>query len=322
MSPLTLSSHRHWLLIRSLQAKGAQPLGRSDHFTVYGLSPASGESDDILVVHDFQPAQIDNNIGSYVADELLPLLARTRSAPPPSFDDYAYSEQETFERYVGAVVRSSDGNERRAWHRFYDNTLAALRSDAGMNGDRGNDFIRSFRAIYARAAALIEETGSERILDAATCFGFLPLYLAHHRRAEELTFGQITGCDLNPALVALADDYRRQRRIEGVSFTQADVLDDGIVDELGPEGAPFAAVTAIHFLEHLAPEDTRRALRHLWALTSHRLIIAVPFEAEPDPRFGHRQVFDRARLAELGRATGGGWRVFEHHGGWLIADRR
>ena len=102
------------------------------------------------------------------------------------------------------VVRSSDGNERRAWHRFYDNTLAALRSDATMNGDRGNDFIRSFRAIYARAAELIEETGSESILDAATCFGFLPLYLAHRRGAEGLTFGRITDRIGNGFVVVMA----------------------------------------------------------------------------------------------------------------------
>ena len=315
MSPLTLSSHRHWLLIRGLQAKGVEPLGRSDHFIVYGLSNAS---DDILVVHDFLPAQIDNNIGSYVADELLPLLARARPAACLPADDYAYSEQETFERYVGAIVRSVDGNERRAWHRFYDNTLAALHAEARMNGGRSNDFIRSFRAIYARVADLVGEVRSVRILDAATCFGFLPLFLAQVRSADPAW--RITGCDLNAALVALADDYRRQRGIAGVAFVRADVLADEAARDLRALGT-FEVVTAIHFLEHLAPEDTLRAMAKLWAVTGRRLIVAVPLEAEPDPRFGHRQTFDREGLRVLGGQTGGRFRTFEHHGGWLVVDR-
>jgi 2-polyprenyl-3-methyl-5-hydroxy-6-metoxy-1,4-benzoquinol methylase len=325
MSPLTLSSHRHWLLIRSLQAKGVEPLGRSDHFAVYGLALSSGDrGDDIVVVHDFMPAQIDNNIGSYVADELLPLLARAHPASSSPTDAYAYSEQETFERYVGAIVRSVDGNERRAWHRFYDNTLAALRSDATMNGGRGNDFIRSFRAIYDRVAELVTEITSSSILDVATCFGFLPLFLASRGNDDDDSGAprRITGCDLNAALIALAEDYRRRRRLKGVNFLHADILAAEAEPDLRAFGGSFEVVTAIHFLEHLAPEDTAPAMAHLWALTGRRLIIAVPFEAEPDPRFGHRQVFDRERLAALGRRTGGYCRTFEHHGGWLIADRR
>ena len=54
-------------------------------------------------MHDFEPWQIDNNIGSYVANELLPLLAESRG---PMADGYAYSKQEIFERYVGGIVRS------------------------------------------------------------------------------------------------------------------------------------------------------------------------------------------------------------------------
>ncbi len=63
-------------------------------------------------------------------------------------------------------------------------------------------------------------------------------------------------------------------------------------------------------------------MEHLWALTSRRLIVAVPLETEPDPRFGHRQVFDLERLVALARCAGGSCRTFEHHGGWLVVDRR
>ncbi len=200
-----------------------EPLGRSDNFTVYGLSHAGGDESDIVVFHDFLPEQIDNNIGSYVADELLPLLARSRpgSSLSPD-DDYAYSEQETFERYVGAIVRSIDGNERRAWHRFYDNTLAALHAAVTLNGGRSNDFIRSFRAIYARVAELTDEVRSVSILDAATCFGFLPLFprrpprlrshggVADHRLRSQCGAGRAGG-RLPPAAAHCRRELRSRR---------------------------------------------------------------------------------------------------------------
>jgi SAM-dependent methyltransferase len=322
MSPLTLSRQRHGMLIRGL-VEGAAPLGRSDHFTVYGLAAhlADADPDDILVVHDFPPEQIDNNIGGYVADELLPLLARSRSLSPAPADGYSYSEQETFERYVGAIVRSVDGNERRAWHRFYDNTLRAL--DVPPSSPRGNgsaDFIASFRAIYARVGELAAEVAAASILDVATCFGFLPLCLARRGNGEVAAAQAITGCDLNPALVALAEDYRRQRNVPGVAFVGANILADGVASELA-DGATFDVVTAIHLLEHLTADETVRAMDNLWALTGRRLIIAVPFEAMPDPRFGHRQVFDRESLLALGWHTGGSYRYFEHYGGWVVIDR-
>ena len=235
---------------------------------------------------------------------------------------YTYSEQEIFERYVGAIVRSIDGNERRAWHRFYDNTLAALQAPAtGRTANGSADFIANFRAIYARVGELAAEVTAASILDVATCFGFLPLCLARRGNGEVGAAREITGCDLNPALVALAEDYRRQRNIPGVAFVGANILADGVASELAADGATFDVVTAIHLLEHLTADETVRAMDNLWALTERRLVIAVPFEAVPDPRFGHRQVFDRESLLALGRHTGGSFRYFEHHGGWVVIDR-
>lgn len=320
MSPLTLSSHRHQVLIGGLAGGGAM-LGRSDHFTVYRLS-ADADPDDILVVHDFLPEQIDNDIGAYVSEELLPLLARARPGSPSSADGCAYSEQETFERYVGAIVRSIDGNERRAWHRFYDNTLAALRRPVAVgaadNGGVTPDFIASFRAIYGRVRALVSEVSAASVLDVATCFGFLPLWLAGE--AEGAAFC-ITGCDLNPALTALAEDYRRQRGLERVRFVCADILAEDAARRLAPAGRAFDVVAAIHLLEHLSPDEGSRAMETLWALARRRLIVAVPFEAEPDARFGHCRTFDRASLGALAAPLGGRSRSFEHHGGWLVVDR-
>ncbi len=323
MCPLTLSQHRHGTLIGALD-RSAPPLGRSSHFTLYALSTAGDDDpDDIVVVHDFGPDQIDNNIGAYVADELLPLLARARAEAPPPTNGYAYSEQETFERYVGAIVRSVDGNERRAWHRFYDNTLAALRGP-GRHADLAGsgDFIGSFRAIYMRTAELVAEVRGESVLDVGSCFGFLPLFLAGGAGAVGHAPRRTVGCDHNPALVALANDYRRHRRIAGIEFMGADILAEPARSALTAEGGRFDVVTAIHLLEHLSGEDVARAMQHLWALTARRLIVAVPFEAVADPRFGHRQVFDAGRLRALAEPTDGTALTFEHHGGWLVLDRK
>jgi Methylase involved in ubiquinone/menaquinone biosynthesis len=317
MSPLTLARHRHAILLETL-ADRAEPLARSNRFTVWSLGDADGvgnASEDVVVVHDFRPDEIDNNIGGYVADELMPLLTRL---PQRALSGYAYNEQEIFERYVGAIVRSVDGNERRAWHRFYDNTLSALRRPLASTLDRGvADFNACARAFYARVAELAHEVAAASLLDVATCFGFLPLYLAD----ENGPLRRIVGCDLNPALVALAEDYRPARDIRSVAFVQADILAADVRRDLAVDRGGFDVVTAIHLLEHLTAADCATAVANLWALTGRRLIIAVPFEAVADPRFGHRQVFDETSLKALGRSIGGHCQYSEHHGGWLIVDR-
>lgn len=316
MSPLTLARHRHAILVGSLPGR-ATPLGHSARFAVWGLDDSDGDSDAIVVVHDFLPEEIDNNIGGYVADELMPLLARLPRQPET--DGYAYSEQETFERYVGAIVRSVDDNERRAWHRFYDNTLVALLCPPAEWQSVGSgvaDFNASSRALYARVAELAREANAGSLLDAATCFGFLPLYLCR----RDSVIGRVIGCDLNRALVTLADDYRRMRGMAGVAFVEADILAVEDTRRLAAAG-PFDVVTALHVLEHLTPEDSATAVANLWSLTGRRLILAVPFEEMPDPRFGHRQAFDPERLQALGSVAGGRSRFFEHHGGWLVIDR-
>ncbi|MDS4042085.1 MAG: class I SAM-dependent methyltransferase [Candidatus Competibacter sp.] len=329
MNPLALSRSRHGVLVECLERQ-AEPVARSSRFILYGLGSRQETAlcpNDVVVVHDFSPAQIDNNIGYYVANELLPLFRGSRFADEA--EGYAYSEQDIFERYVGEIVRSIDGNERRAWHLYYDNTLAALRrvppewSDAMVPPAAAQqDFIGDFGAIYRRAIDLIAELPGATVLDVATCFGFLPLLLATERRGQRDDPGDIVGCDLNPALVGLADDYARHRRLRNVRFVRADILAVDVGRELAPSPARFDVVTALHLLEHLEPEQTGAAVANLWRLAARRLIVAVPLEETPDPRFGHRQVFDRERLLAVGRALGGRQDYFDFHGGWLVVDRR
>lgn len=319
---MMLSRHRHALLVNGLEQRAA-PLAASAHFQLYPLT-AAVPTDELIIVHDFSAAQIDNNLGYYVVSELLPLLATQRHRI-----DSGYSEQDEFERSVGDIVRSMAGNERRAWRLFYANTLNATQISAGLGQPPGrpdeiaSDFIRLFGAIYRYALELIEAlpaaVAPPTVLDVATCFGFFPLLLARLRTAK--TLGEMAGCDLNPALMAFAADYARHEGLAEVQFGVSDILADDIERELAPLPARYDVVTALHLLEHLEPAQTEQAVANLWRLTARRLIIAVPLEAVPDPRYGHQQVFDRARLLAIGRTLGGHFDYFEYHGGWLVIDR-
>ncbi|CDH43828.1 methyltransferase domain-containing protein [Candidatus Contendibacter odensensis] len=320
---MMLSRHRHALLVNGLEQRAA-PLATSVHFQLYPLT-ATVPTDELIIVHDFSATQIDNNLGYYVVSELLPLLVAHRNRV-----DSGYSDQDLFERSVGDIVRSMAGNERRAWRLFYANTLNATQASAGLGQPPGrpdetaSDFIGLFGAIYRYALELIEAlsvaTSPPTVLDVATCFGFFPLLLARVRTATK-TLGDIAGCDLNPALMGFANDYARHSGLDQTCFGVADILADDIERELAPLPARYDVVTALHLLEHLEPAQTEQAVANLWRLTARRLIIAVPLEAVPDPRYGHRQVFDRNRLLTIGRTLGGHHEYFEYHGGWLVIDR-
>jgi hypothetical protein len=256
-------------------------------------------------------------------NELLPLLTVAWGRTPNGAQagrPFAYDEQAVFEHCVGAIVRSMDGNERRAWHRFYDNSLAALER-AMAEPAAPPDFIGPFGAIYRQLMALVR---GRTLLDAGTCFGFLPLLLARQgqarpdsgRRLLDAELTQIVGCDLEGALIDFATAYAADQRYAGVRFKRADLL----ADDFARLGA-FDTVTAIHVLEHLEYSQTSAVLANLWAVTARRLIVAVPIEQRPDQRFGHRQIFTEASLLGLGRELGGRCRTFTLHGGWLIVDK-
>ncbi len=315
MNPFTLSRDRHSRLVECL-AQHDLPLAESRHFSLYRLSSAADagviEPGDMVVIHNFASHQIDNNIGYYVANELLPLLmAETGDV---------YSEKELFERYVGGIVRSMDAHEGRAWQRFYSNTLSALQNAAAtstMDTAVAADFITNFAAIYQCAMDLVDEAlaieSAATILDVASCFGFFPLLLASTDQKTKT----IVGCDLNPALVKLANDYARSQQLNQVQFVVEDML-----AAHRPAKPSFQVVTALHFLEHLETSQTPSVLARLWELAQQRLIIAVPLEETPDPRFGHQQVFNRQRLLDMGQTLGSAQcRYFEYYGGWLVVDR-
>ena len=55
-------------------------------------------------------------------------------------------------------------------------------------------------------------------------------------------------------------------------------------------------------------------------LARRRVVIAVPYEDEPEELWGHVRTLTREDLAAYGLRTGLPFAVEEHHGGWLVLD--
>lgn len=208
-----------------------------------------------------------------------------------------------FERRFVRIVEDSAADRLEAWTAFYRNTLSGLAAGGGEPGGT----IAEFAPVHARAAALA--LGPE-VLELGCCFGFLSLRLAGagHR---------VTAVDLSAATVALlaAVADRLGVPVGAVAGDATAVpLADGCAD----------TVYAVHLLEHLPPAAGAAALREMLRLARRRVVVAVPFEDQPNPAWGHVRRFDTATLATLGTAvgsaTGAAHRVEEYHGGWLLFD--
>ncbi|ORA34570.1 mycofactocin oligosaccharide methyltransferase MftM [Mycobacterium aquaticum] len=205
--------------------------------------------------------------------------------------------QADFELVFTGVVRSTVDGGLPAWVRFYRNSLTALESGAA-----------AFAPVHRRAAELV--TG-RRLLDLGSCFGFFPL------RLSRLGF-DVTASDLSaPTMDLLARvSARLHRPVRTLACDAARVpMPDNAAD----------TVTALHLLEHLPAATGDAVLAEALRLARDRVVLAVPFEEQPQACYGHIRRFDIAELARLGeraRELHPGVRVTvsEHHGGWLVLD--
>lgn len=205
--------------------------------------------------------------------------------------------QADFELVFTGIVRSTIDGALPAWVRFYRNSLTALESGAA-----------AFAPVHRRATELV--TGA-RLLDLGSCFGFFPL------RLSRLGF-DVTASDLSAPTMGLlsrvSEQLHRPVRTLACDATRVP-LPDKAAD----------TVTALHLLEHLPAAAGDAVLAEALRLARHRVVIAVPFEDEPQVCYGHIRRFDTAELVRLGgraRELHPGVRVTvsEHHGGWLVLD--
>ncbi len=234
---------------------------------------------------------------AYDAD-LGDALAAGLHGPPP--DNLA-----GFERAFTELVEAGHPDPATAWDGFYDRTLQRVLSDWDAPGGGGGT-VACFTRIWARAAALSRGPG---VLDVGSCFGFLPLAWAARSGHPRLL-----AADLAPACVALVG---RQARRLGRDVTV--LCADGGALPLADR--TVATVLLLHVLEHVTPATSDRLLQEALRVADRRVVVAVPVEDRPDPVFGHLQVFDLARLAQLARQTGWYASLADADGAWLVLDR-
>jgi SAM-dependent methyltransferase len=265
-------------------AAAAAPVVRTAHFVLRRRSRR------VEVGHWLHPGELDNNLAGLLADELF----------APGW----LSGAEIFERVFTGVVRSCVSGAMPAWLAFYANTLDRIREcwqAPGQAGQQGTP-IGDFAAIYRRALRLIP---AGRVLDVGSGFGFLPLLLARRQR------GSVIASDSSPGSVRLLGC------VAGALGAPLETLVCDAAQVPLPAGS-VDTVAAIHLLEHLGPEHCDRALREAARLARYRVVVAVPLEDEPTAAYGHLRSFSRTDLVRLGRRHGHGFRVSEHHGGWLV----
>jgi hypothetical protein len=203
-----------------------------------------------------------------------------------------------FEQVFTGVVRSTVHGGVAAWLRFYRNSVAAL-----------EDGSAAFAPIHRQAAEL---AAGPRLVDLGSCFGFFPL------RMQRYGF-DVVATDLSASTMNLLNAVSRRlhRPVRTLHCDAGQVpLPGGYAD----------TVTALHLLEHLDEPTGERVLAEALRLARRRVVVAVPFEDQPQACYGHIRRFDTAILTAMGerlctaepflRAS-----VFEHHGGWLVLDR-
>ena len=195
--------------------------------------------------------------------------------------------------FVGVVQDVDPG-----WTAFYRNTLAALRDGGAPGGTNAG-----MAPVHDRAAALAV---GPHVVELGCCFGFLSLRLAGEGH-------RVTAVDLVPGTAGLLGTVATALGTP-VTTLAGDALAVPLADRTAD------TVLAVHLLEHLPRGLDAVVLAEMLRVTRRRAVVAVPFEEEPTPAWGHVRTFDLADLDALGAATGLPYSVAEHHGGWLVVD--
>jgi len=247
----------------------------------------------LVVRHRIPPAAIDDALTTLINDEL--------------FGPGWISGSEMFERIFTGVVLTSAPEPIDAWMLFYVNSLRRY-DEASEPGGRGErDALADFASIHRHADALVPVDAS--VLEIGCCFGFLSLRLA--RAAGR----SVTASDLSAGTVGLLRVVV-DRLGAGIRTLVADAA------RIPRPDSSVDVVLMVHLLEHLDADHCRRAIDEALRVAARRVVIAVPFEDEPTPAFGHLRTIDEVDLRGWAAETvGWNWSVHEHLGGWLIFDR-
>ena len=252
--------------------------GYQTHETPHFLLFTRSEAPTTVLVHWFAPEEIDADVKHHVVQELKPLGLLPHS-------------QRFGEILAGIVGSLFPEDVRRAWRYFGANTLQRfLVFLTTVSTPPLPDYttIGSFATQYQRVCELC--TG-KTFLDAGCESGFLPLLIA-----ERIPFMErVVGVDLRPDMFAVVSSLAQERHLHQVQFAQADLL----AEDFSTIGQ-FDTVVAIGVIEHFTEADMYTLLTHLLQVTTHRLILTVPYEQEPEAIYEHKQLFSRSKLEAVG----------------------
>jgi SAM-dependent methyltransferase len=294
--------HANRTLLKQRFSEGGYHLQETPHFLLCTRIAAPST----ILVHWLAPVEIDANIGNIFIRELKPLGL--------------LSNAQQFGQVFAVVVCSLfPYDSQQAFHLYAANTLQRYRNllaNTNSESSLSDSTIHTFAAVYRRVFQL---RVGERFLDAGCSFGFLPLLIAERFPSLD----QVVGIDIETGSFPIVRAIAEEQQLKHIHFTQADLLADAFAS-LGA----FDTVTALHILEHFSEPDMYRVLTNLLQITSQRLILAVPYEAnKPEIAFGHAQLFSRAKLEAVGtwclRQLGGHGRIsYEECAGGLLLIKR
>lgn len=271
--------------------------------TAHFLLARPADTDHVILVHRFLTTEVDNNLVDCLMQELPDLMT----------SDQAFSQA-----MIGIVISIKPHDLVGAWGIFSLNTLQRLREYLAENTlQYPLTTIGASATIYRRLFSLKMEVS---LLDVGCACAFWPVLVAER---EPEARGKIVGVDNRLNAIHISQHMAALTGKHDLTFLQLDLLSPQFVEELGT----FDTVTAIHILEHFPEEQLLLAFEHLLHVTRHRLIVAVPYEAEATRAYGHKQVFTHEKLEYWGQwcieSIGGAGRYWceENAGGLLIIDR-
>ncbi|RNI19840.1 mycofactocin oligosaccharide methyltransferase MftM [Flexivirga caeni] len=244
----------------------------------------------LLLEHDLGAGEVSDDISGQLSEEL--------------FDAGWIRGPELFEELLVGIVLTCAETPQQAWLNFYRNTLRRIDEEIAEPSGRGS--IAAYAPVHEHVQEVIRGTAVHEL---GTCFGFQALRLA--RAGLE-----ITASDLSAEAVHLLLDMSRLLDLPVRTL----VADAARLTE--PDGS-FDTVLAIHLLEHVPDDTAVEIIREACRMARRRVVVAVPFEEEPSQQFGHLRSLTLADLRTWvrGAGTDWDWRVYEHHGGWLLLDR-
>src|SRR5258708_10550738 len=290
-------------LLKRRFAEGGYQAQETRHFLLFTRETAPKTT----LVHLFATEEFNTNISHHLVQELKPCGIIT-------------SNQRLGELMTGILGGAlCPGDVRRAWNYFGANTVQYFlifvsSATPPVLPDYGT--LSASATLYQRVCQLCV---GERFLDAGCNGGFLSLLLAEHMPFVSAA----VGVDIDASVFQVAQELAEERHLTNVHYVQGDLL----ADDLSTIGT-FDTITALHVLEHFTEEDMYRVLANLLKVTTHRLILAVPYEqGMPEVAYEHKQLFSRAKLEAVGawciqRLQGAGRMWYEDLAGGLLLIER